>query len=326
MAESKFLTPPETPPSVVSPSEPKLVSEVSLKRLDSLLETYLELLDEYTTLRTQLSKQFSDGFFSLARANHISPTLGSGRRYGEEGYDERMKAQRRIVYSTRDSKRDENWDETEDWKAGSSVRSQSLEPSDSKADTLPGYGMSIQKTEAPLDSQETSSSDETDTDKQRIVGAVPQNDESTSSPFANALPTTVKPSSPSSTKTKSAASNRDPLNWYGILIPPPLRQAQASFISAVESSVPQLLNTSASMHDLEARVTKLRIELGLRPGPDADQNIDKSTSAQGEDTSTTSPNSQPSQPTKDVAHVSTSPRKHLVQRPEPRPCILKLDR
>jgi hypothetical protein len=34
--------------------------------------------------------------------------------------------------------------------------------------------MSIQKTEAPLDSQETSSSDETDTNKQRIANAVPQ--------------------------------------------------------------------------------------------------------------------------------------------------------
>jgi hypothetical protein len=138
MAESKIPTPPETPPSMASPS----------------------------TLRTQLSKQFSDGFFSLARANHTSPTLGSRRRYGEEGYDERMKAQRRIVYSTKDSKRDENWNETEDWKAGTSVRLQSLEPSDSKIDTSPGYRISIQKTEAPLDSQETSSSDETDTNRE----------------------------------------------------------------------------------------------------------------------------------------------------------------
>ena len=56
------------------------------------------------------------------------------------------------MYSTRDSKRDENWNETEDWKAGTPVRLQSLEPSDSKVDTSPGYKMSIQKTEAPLDS------------------------------------------------------------------------------------------------------------------------------------------------------------------------------
>jgi hypothetical protein len=315
MAESTISTPPQTPLSVASPSEPKVAPEVSLERLDSLLETYLELLDGYTTLRAQLSKQFSDGFFSLARANHTSPTLGSGRRYGEEGYDERMKAHRRIMYSTKDSKRDENWSTTEDGKVGSPVRSQRLELSDLKADTSPAYKMSIQK---------SSSSDKTDTNKQRVANAALQNDEPTSSPFVNGPPTITKSAS-SSTKTKPTPSNRDPLNWYGILIPPPLRQAQASFISAVESSVPQLLNTSASMHDLETRITKLRIELGLRPGPDAHQNIDESTLTQGEDISTISPNSQPSKPTKDVAHVSTSPRKHLVQRPEPRPRILKLD-
>jgi hypothetical protein len=236
-----------------------------------------------------------------------------------------MKAHRRIVYSTRDSKRDGNWSTTEDEKAGTLVRSQRLEFPDSKADTSLGYRMSIQTTKAPLDSPKTSGSDETDTNKHRVVDAALQNDELTSFPFTNAPTTATKPASPSSTKAKPAPSNRDPLNWYGILIPPPLRQAQASFISAVESSVPQLLNTSASMHDLEARITKLRIELGLRPGPDADQSIDESTSAQGEDISTISPNSQPSKPTKDVAHVSTSPRKHLVQRPEPRPRILKLD-
>jgi hypothetical protein len=322
MVESTIPTPLQTPPSVASLSEPKLVPEVSLERLDSLLETYLELLDEYTTLRTQLSKQFSDGFFSLARANHTSPTLGSGRRYGEEGYDERMKAHRRVVYSTRDSKRDENWNSTEDGKAGTPVRSQGLEFSESRADTSPGHQVSIQKTTASLDSQEA---DETDTNKQRVGAAALHGGEPTSSSFANALPTTTQPASPSSTKAKPAPSNRDPLNWYGILVPPPLRQAQASFISAVESSIPQLVNTSASMHDLEARITKLRIELGLRPGPDARQNIDESTSAQAEDMSTINPNSPPSKPTKDVAHVSTSPRNHLVPRAQPRPHILKLD-
>src|SRR5436305_5836411 len=118
MAESTIPPPPQTQRFVAPPSEPKVVPEVSLERLDNLLETYLELLDEYTTLRTQLSKQLSDGFFSLASANHTSPTLGSGRRYGEEGYDERMKAHRRIVYSTRDSEKDGNWSTTEDGKAG----------------------------------------------------------------------------------------------------------------------------------------------------------------------------------------------------------------
>src|SRR2546429_5856786 len=100
MAASEVPTPSQTPSftSLISKPEP-----VSLERLDSLLEAYLELLDEYTSLRTQLSKQFSEGFFALARANHTSNNLGSGRRYGEEGYDERMKAQSRIMYSVKNS-------------------------------------------------------------------------------------------------------------------------------------------------------------------------------------------------------------------------------
>lgn len=65
------------------------------QRLDELLEQYLHLLDQYTLLREELSKSFSSGFFSLAHAQRAS-TLGAGRRYGQEYYDERMKAQRMV--------------------------------------------------------------------------------------------------------------------------------------------------------------------------------------------------------------------------------------
>jgi coiled-coil domain-containing protein 115 len=64
-------------------------------QIDILLESYLTLLDTYTTLRANLSKEFSAGFFSLAQAQRSS-TLGSGRRYGEDFYDERMKAGRGV--------------------------------------------------------------------------------------------------------------------------------------------------------------------------------------------------------------------------------------
>lgn len=79
------------------PSPP--ISETSqsdlIERLDELLEQYLELLDQYTILRKELSKSFSSGFVSLAQAQRSS-SLGAGRRYGEDGYDERMKGQRRV--------------------------------------------------------------------------------------------------------------------------------------------------------------------------------------------------------------------------------------
>jgi hypothetical protein len=321
MAESTIPTPPLTPPSAVPPVEPEPVPEVSLQRLDSLLETYLELLDGYTTLRSQLSKQFSDGFFSLARANHASASLGSGRRCGEEGYDERMKAQRRIAWSAGVSRnvRDGNNTEAEETdvisEAGKEVQ----------AAGQPGSRISIQKMNDVAGPDQTSTGD-----SEQSHGAKGPDRSSTEDIVAAAAssPSPTKPKSSPETKAKAKPppSNRDPLNWYGILIPAPLRQTQVSFVSAVEISIPQLLNTSAAMHNLESQITRLRIELGLRPGPEADQSVEENPRAQDEDVSITNPSSQPSKLPMEAAHISASPRKRLVQRQsEPRSRILKLD-
>ena len=71
------------------------------QKLDNLFEQYLELLDQYTTLRQELSETFSAGFFTLAQAQRTS-TLGAGRRYGPECYDQRMKAQRKLQIDQHD--------------------------------------------------------------------------------------------------------------------------------------------------------------------------------------------------------------------------------
>ena len=142
MAASEIPNLPQTPSSANFPSQPESVPEVSLERLDSLLEAYLELLDEYTTLRTQLSKQFSEGFFALARANHTSNNLGSGRRYGEEDYDERMKAQRRITYSVENSMTGRGGNSTE---VKDTDGLDEAEKVDNGA-AMPGSKISIQKT------------------------------------------------------------------------------------------------------------------------------------------------------------------------------------
>lgn len=100
MADS-LPSPPESRSS--TPDETKNTdtnTDALTARLDDLLEQYLELLDQYTTLREELSKTFSSGFFSLAQAQRAS-TLGAGRRYGEECYDERMKAQRKVSSTLR---------------------------------------------------------------------------------------------------------------------------------------------------------------------------------------------------------------------------------
>ncbi|KUI64573.1 hypothetical protein VM1G_01065 [Cytospora mali] len=64
--------------------------------IDALLERYLSLLDEYTTLRTKLGQLQTGMFQHLARANFSAER---GMRYGPDFYDERMQATRRVIPS-----------------------------------------------------------------------------------------------------------------------------------------------------------------------------------------------------------------------------------
>lgn len=61
--------------------------------VDSLLERYLGLLDEYTKLRCELSTLQAGVFQSIARANFSAER---GVRYGQDFYDDRMQALRRV--------------------------------------------------------------------------------------------------------------------------------------------------------------------------------------------------------------------------------------
>ncbi|ROW14425.1 hypothetical protein VPNG_04004 [Cytospora leucostoma] len=68
--------------------------------IDALLERYLSLLDEYTTLRTKLGQLQTGMFQHLARANFSAER---GIRYGPDYYDERMQATRQVNISFEDN-------------------------------------------------------------------------------------------------------------------------------------------------------------------------------------------------------------------------------
>ncbi len=76
---------------MATPTEP----ETETQAIDRLLEAYLALLDEYTTLRAALNTRQADLYHSLARAN-FSADRGI-RYYGQDYYDERMQAGRRLT-------------------------------------------------------------------------------------------------------------------------------------------------------------------------------------------------------------------------------------
>lgn len=68
--------------------------------IDALLERYLALLDEYTSLRTELSRLQTATFQNLARANFAAER---GVRFGQDHYDARMQAGRRVVVTMSDA-------------------------------------------------------------------------------------------------------------------------------------------------------------------------------------------------------------------------------
>ena len=314
MSEQAIPTPPQTPP----PSTPEIMPEVSLERLDSLLETYLELLDQYTTLRTRLSKQISDGFFALARANHTSPSLGSGRRYGEEAYDERMKAVRRIVNKSRastDPKAETSAEEVTK-KVQSNAGAAERVEQDAEVITSSSHTVCIQNISDPTLPSNHPDEPEKDADP---PSRAQQQSSNPKSPQKSSNPT---PKLGSTTKQNPNPKSPDPLHWFGILVPQTLRQCQSSFISAVSSTIPALINTLTQMGDLEIRITNLRIELRLQSeGPnDVNDGTDE------KELETNLDYTPKQKATQQRTLSATPPRKRLVQQPaEPRSRILKLD-
>lgn len=204
-------------PNTSSPSDLVL-------QIDTLLETYLENLDQYTKLRDQLSKDLSNGFLSLAHANK-NTTMG--RRYGEENYDERIKAGRIVKI---DSQRLHSPQEESEKKAE--------EPTDSapKDDNIPSN--------PDFQNTHPSSSSEEPIPSFKVLSLYP--------------PTSTSPSPSQSWQPHP----KNPINQFSPLPPPPLRAAQNFFTSAVADSIPELLNVTEKMRYLEESIGALRGRVG----------------------------------------------------------------
>ncbi|EEP75643.1 predicted protein [Uncinocarpus reesii 1704] len=89
-------SPPASPARSTTPEQSD-----TIQAIDDLLERYLYLLDEHQRLHQELGNHLSAGFISLARANHSCPP---GRRYGEDYYDDRMKAVKKVIARSLSSK------------------------------------------------------------------------------------------------------------------------------------------------------------------------------------------------------------------------------
>ena len=89
----------------------------------------------------------------------------------------------------------------------------------------------------------------------------PDTPETTSTPQPNSTSTTSSPPpAPASPHRKTPL--RNPLHQFGLLTPPPLRTSQKAFTSAV-NTIPDILNTSRAMAQLEEEIERVRASLGL---------------------------------------------------------------
>ncbi|EEH03551.1 conserved hypothetical protein [Histoplasma capsulatum G186AR] len=199
-------TPPATPADGAASSELSSPTEKSLvelsQELDSVLERYLHLLDQQQRLQQEIGREFSSGFLSLACANKSCPP---GRRYGEDYYDERMKAIRKLPSFT--------------------VESVSLSPPNAIE---------------PKDVTENG------------------NEETNSKASSRSSDPDELNISTESEKSRANGKRSNPINWFGILVPPALRSAQQSFCTAVDGPIPLLATVITEMRGVERDIEVLR--------------------------------------------------------------------
>ncbi|KAI1143922.1 hypothetical protein F5Y05DRAFT_10901 [Hypoxylon sp. FL0543] len=177
--------------------------------IDELLERYLHLLHEYTTLRDQLNNLQAGIYQNIARANFAAER---GMRFGPDHYDERMQATRRAAIATTGDQ-------------------------DVPVFTITTSDANPESKSSPRASDGREKEDTVNDGAQDIK---PEDEE--------------KEARSSSKKMKG----RDPLRWFGLLTPMPLRQAQAQSIEAVERVVPKLVSVNAQMAQIEIEVRRAR--------------------------------------------------------------------
>lgn len=162
--------------------------------IDELLERYLGLVDEYTTLRAALATAQQHMFHALARAHF---TADRGARYGPDQYDERMQASRRVVISA-------------------------------AAALPPTFCVAAPAASAPTTEEAL--------DENKDVGEDAKKQPAAAAPTATG----------------------DPIRWFGVLVPPALREAQSRAVEAVEDVIPRLASVQAEMAHVEIEVRRAR--------------------------------------------------------------------
>ncbi|KAF4310405.1 hypothetical protein GTA08_BOTSDO02220 [Botryosphaeria dothidea] len=233
-----------TPRATPEVDEKVAVGETRAKleaALDELLKRYLLLLDQYIQARQQLSSDLSSSYISLAQANF---NASNRLRYGQDFYDERMQALRRVTVEEKEPTPirsirlvDPPAESTDDKKKTASSKAKSAEEYKSEETTDP-VSASIAKLDINTEIDIQSSAETLAPDAAKEKKDKADNKESK--------------------EGSQKARPDDPIRWFGILVPPALRSAQSTFVKTVEGPVPKLVNLAAEMRELEIEIGRAR--------------------------------------------------------------------
>ncbi|KAF8477116.1 hypothetical protein BDZ91DRAFT_708696 [Kalaharituber pfeilii] len=227
------------------------MDEPSIQRtLDELILSYLDLIDVYSRLQEDVSQSMSSGFFSIAQANYNS----SGRWYGQDFYDGRMKAMKGVEIIAEDDSKPPMFRLTSFSLEGDGIIQLEKKEPEQQA-TL--RRRKPEKEQATAESRGRESEDDIQEGKGELQDE--KTEESASAPVKR--------------------DPRDPIKWFGILVPMALKNAQRNFSNAV-GKMPDLVNVLRKLDQYEKEIQLLRKQL---KGDHMDRKLDGITISSIED-------------------------------------------
>lgn len=119
----------------------------------------------------------------------------------------------------------------------------SVTEGDSGSEAAASFAVTRPKKEVKAEAEDNKTKEKEDDEKEKL-----QDDQDAE----------TKPKTKKSSKKKEPAGPRDPLQWFGVLTPMALRQAQNEAIEAIDNIVPRLATLNAEMAAVEIEVRRAR--------------------------------------------------------------------
>lgn len=198
------------------------------QQIDSLLERYLSLIDEYSRLREELTKLQTGVYQNIARANF---TAERGMRYGQDHYDDRMRALRVLDIEFAEDN-------------APNFTMKNLEP------PVDGAAGDNDKSQEEAETRNDGKEEETEREEKADVTTAQEIPADSTEEQQN--------DGEKKDKNKAKKPNHNPLHWFGLLAPQPLRTAQTLSIQAVEEAIPRLVSVNAEMEHVEIEIRRAK--------------------------------------------------------------------